>query len=92
MLEKAAFTDIGDHDVTDNTALIPPLCRAARPITPMPSSNTRGADAFASFQEFLAVVAALATDRRLSRLAYVARRAVVGAHPHYPNQDGSATC
>ena len=85
LLEKAGFTDIFGHDVTDNVAPVVSLCQTAR-------AHHADADAFASFHEFLAGVAALATDGRHSRLAFVARRAVAGANPHYPNQDGSTPC
>ena len=85
LLHKAGFTDIFGYDVTDNMARVASLCRMAR-------AQHVDADAFASFQEFLAVVAALATDGSLSRLAPVARRAVAGTNPHYPNQDGRTPC
>lgn len=74
LLSVTGFTDICVEDVSLNMARVAMLRRDARERHAADLREIEGAEAFASVQEFLCVVNALAHDRRLSRLAFVARK------------------
>jgi hypothetical protein len=62
------------EDVTPNMATVAAAWRGARARHAAELDQLEGADANANFQEFLGVVERLASERRLSRLAYLARK------------------
>ena len=73
LLTAAGFVDVRTEDVTANMANVASALRAARARHADALIEHDGADAFASFQEFLETVERLARERRLSRFAYLAR-------------------
>jgi len=60
--------------VTSNMATVAAAWREARARHGADLDRVEGAEANARFQEFLSVVERLASERRLSRFAYLARR------------------
>jgi len=76
LLRAAGFVDIHVDDVTDNIAAVAGRWHAARGRLARELDASEGPDANSAFQDFLATVHRLATDRRLSRFAYTARRPV----------------
>lgn len=72
LLSSAGFVDIGIEDVTDNIAMVAGAWRAARHKAAAQLDEIEGAEANASFQQFLAAVHLLAGERRLSRISYSA--------------------
>jgi SAM-dependent methyltransferase len=72
LLEGAGFEDIRVEDVTPNMAAVASAWRGARARHAQELDKLEGAEANASFQDFLEVVERLASERRLSRLAYLA--------------------
>jgi hypothetical protein len=76
LLRAAGFADSRIDDVTDNIAAVSGNWHAARDRLAQQLDESEGPDANAAFQDFLDTVHRLATDRRLSRLAYTAQRGV----------------
>jgi SAM-dependent methyltransferase len=74
LLKAAGFEEIRVEDVTPNMAAVAAGRRQARSGHAADLDQIEGADANAKFQEFLGVVERLASERRLSRLAYLARK------------------
>jgi SAM-dependent methyltransferase len=74
LLEAAGFEDIEVEDVTPNMAAVASAWRGARARHRGELDEVEGAEANANFQDFLEVVERLAAERRLSRLAYLARK------------------
>ena len=74
LLEGAGFEEIRVEDVTSNMAAVAAAWRKARARHAADLDRIEGAEANARFQEFLSVVERLASERRLSRFAYFARR------------------
>jgi SAM-dependent methyltransferase len=74
LLQAAGFEDIEVEDVTPNMAAVASAWRRARASHAADLDKVEGPDANVDFQNFLEVVERLAEERRLSRLAYVARR------------------
>jgi SAM-dependent methyltransferase len=74
LLEAAGFEDTRVEDVTPNMAAVASAWREARARHAADLDRVEGAEASARFQEFLSVVERLASERRLSRFAYLARR------------------
>ncbi len=70
LLRDAGFVDVVQRDVTDNMTLVGEAWHASRERHRDDLVRIEGADAFAGFQRFLEVVASLARERRLSRIAY----------------------
>lgn len=79
LLEAAGFEEIRAEDRTPNMAAISAAWREARARREGQLDEIEGLDANARHQEFLTVVERLARERRLSRLAFVARRPATGA-------------
>lgn len=75
LLEDAGFADVRAEDVTENPARVAAAWHAARARRCADLDKVEGAEQNAQTQRFLWTVANLARERRLSRLAYVARRA-----------------
>ena len=75
LLRAAGFEEIRVEDVTPNMAAVAAAWRRARARHTAELDRLEGAEANAAFQEFLSVVEQLASERRLSRLAYLARKA-----------------
>jgi SAM-dependent methyltransferase len=75
LLRAAGFEDVRVEDVTANMAAVARTWRRARSRHAAELDRLEGAEANAAFQEFLAAVEQLASERRLSRLAYLARKA-----------------
>jgi SAM-dependent methyltransferase len=74
LLRAAGFGDIRIEDVTANMAKVAADWRAARERHAGGLEQTEGPEATAALQELLRVVALLASERRLLRLAYIARK------------------
>lgn len=74
LLKEAGFDQIRVEDVTSNMASVAAAWRQARARHAGDLDTIEGAEANASFQEFLGVVETLASERRLSRFAYIARK------------------
>jgi SAM-dependent methyltransferase len=74
LIREAGFTDVGVNDVSDNPARVASAWHAARGRRAAELDQVEGAEHNASTQRFLATVAMLARERRLSRFAYLARR------------------
>ena len=74
LLEAAGLVDVRREDVTANMAAVSSRWRAARADHSRELSNLEGAETFSAIQEFLDVVATLATEGRLSRIVYVATK------------------
>jgi SAM-dependent methyltransferase len=74
LLKAAGFGDIRAEDVTPNMAAVAAAWRRARSGHVADLDQIEGAEANAKFQQFLGVVERLASERRLSRVAYLARK------------------
>ncbi len=74
LLKAAGFGDIRAEDVTPNMAAVAAAWRQARSGHAADLDQIEGAEANAKFQQFLGVVERLASERRLSRVAYLARK------------------
>jgi SAM-dependent methyltransferase len=74
LLSSAGFEVMQVEDVTPNMATVAAAWGGARARHAAELDQLEGADANANFQEFLGVVERLASERRLSRLAYLARK------------------
>jgi SAM-dependent methyltransferase len=74
LLRAVGFDDIRVEDRTRNMAAVAGAWRGARARHQAELDEREGREANARFQEFLAVVERLASERRLSRLAFLARR------------------
>jgi SAM-dependent methyltransferase len=74
LLQAAGFEDVEVKDVTPNMAAVASAWRGARARHAAELDEVEGAEANANFQDFLEVVERLASERRLSRLAYLARK------------------
>lgn len=74
LLAESGFADIRSDDVTENMERVASAWHAARADRAAELDRIEGAKANAAFQRFLEVVASLARERRLSRIAYLARR------------------
>jgi len=74
LLNSAGFEVMRVEDVTPNMEAVAAAWREARARHAADLDQLEGAEANAKFQEFLAVVERLASERRLSRLAYLARK------------------
>jgi SAM-dependent methyltransferase len=73
LLHSVGFEDIRVEDRTPNMAAVAGAWRGARARHQTELDEHEGREANARFQEFLAVVERLARERRLSRLAFLAR-------------------
>jgi SAM-dependent methyltransferase len=74
LLNSAGFELTRVEDVTPNMEAVAAAWREARASHAVELDQLEGAEANAKFQEFLAVVERLASERRLSRLAFLARK------------------
>lgn len=74
LLDSAGFDVTRVEDVTPNMAAVAAAWRGARSRHAAELDQLEGAEANAKFQDFLGVVERLASERRLSRLAYLARK------------------
>lgn len=74
LLAEAGFVDVRVEDRTQNMDDVATRWHAARAAHAADLDTHEGAEANASMQHFFEVVARLARERRLSRLAYVARK------------------
>ena len=74
LLKEAGFVDARTEDVTENMATVASAWRESRERHAEELEEIEGAAARDSLQEFLAVVHLVASERRLSRFAYVARK------------------
>ena len=74
LLRAAGFADIQVEDVTANTAAVAAARRTARAAHAAELDEIEGASANARYQEYLRTVELLATERRLSRLAYLTHK------------------
>jgi len=74
LIREAGFDDVRVEDVTENPTRVAMAWHTARAQHAAELDELEGAEQNAVMQEFLATVAALARERRLSRLAYIARR------------------
>jgi SAM-dependent methyltransferase len=77
LLRQAGFTDIEAEDVTANMAAVSGAWATARDRHASELDRIEGDDANARTQEFLRTVERLAIERRLLRLAYLARKVAV---------------
>jgi SAM-dependent methyltransferase len=74
LVRDAGFVDVRVEDATENMWEVPQRWRDAREQHRSELDEIEGHDANAAFQRFLEVVEMLARERRLSRIAIVARR------------------
>lgn len=74
LLQEAGFADVRAEDVTENSARVAAAWHAARRRRSADLDRIEGVEQNASTQRFLRTVATLAGERRLSRIAYTARR------------------
>jgi SAM-dependent methyltransferase len=74
LLLAAGFGEVRVEDVTANVAVVAAARRTARAVHGAELDRVEGVSANASYQEYLRVVELLASERRLSRLAYLTRR------------------
>ena len=74
LLNSAGFELTRVEDVTPNMEAVAAAWRETRASHAVELDQLEGAEANAKFQEFLTVVERLASERRLSRLAYLARK------------------
>ena len=74
LLKAAGFEEIRVEDATPNMATVAAAWRQARARHEADLDQIEGAEANAKFQAFLGMVEQLASERRLSRLAYLARK------------------
>jgi SAM-dependent methyltransferase len=74
LLRAAGFGDVRVEDVTSNMATVAAARRTARAAHAAELNELEGAAENASYQSYLRVVELLASERRLSRLVYLARK------------------
>ncbi len=74
LIREAGFADVRAEDASDNPARVGTAWQAARARHVAELDEIEGAEQNATMQRFLATVSALARERRLSRLAYLAHR------------------
>jgi hypothetical protein len=74
LIVKAGFTLVSHTDVTENAALVSRRWREARQRFRDDLLRLEGAENFEGVQEFLGAVHRLSSERRLSRIAYVAEK------------------
>jgi SAM-dependent methyltransferase len=74
LLKEAGFVDVRTEDVTENMASVAAAWRDSRERHADELREIEGAVARDSLQEFLGVVHLVASERRLSRFAYLARK------------------
>ncbi len=74
LLREAGFADVRAEDVTANMAHVAAVWSAARARHRDELDRLEGAESNATLQRFLEVVERLASERRLSRIAYLARK------------------
>ena len=74
LLRAAGFDELQVEDRTPNMAAVAGAWRRARAAHEAELDEREGRETNARFQEFLGVVERLASERRLSRLAFLARR------------------
>ena len=74
LVREAGFVDVRTEDVTQNMEDVPARWRSAREQHQDELVEAEGAEEYAAFQHYLAVVGSLARERRLSRIAVVATR------------------
>ena len=74
MIREAGFVDVRVEDMSENPARVASAWHAARERRAAELDRVEGTEQNAATQRFLSAVATLARERRLSRLAYLARR------------------
>lgn len=74
LVAESGFVDIRSEDVTESMERVASAWHAARAAAGRELDRIEGASANETFQRFLEVVATLARERRLSRIAYRARK------------------
>ena len=74
LLRSAGFGEIQVQDRTPNMAAVAGAWRSARARHEPQLDEIEGREANAGFQDFLGAVERLASERRLSRLAFLARK------------------
>ena len=74
LIREAGFHDVRAEDASDNPARVGAAWKAARERHVAALDEIEGAEQNATMQQFLASVSALARERRLSRVAYLAQR------------------
>ncbi len=74
LIREAGFDDVRVEDVSENPARVATAWHGARAQRAAELDELEGAEQNAVMQQFLATVATLARERRLSRVAYVAHR------------------
>jgi SAM-dependent methyltransferase len=74
LIREAGFAAVRVEDVSENPARVASAWHTARERRATELNQVEGAEQNASTQRFLATVATLARERRLSRYAYIARR------------------
>ena len=74
LVRAAGFADVRVEDATENMWDVPRRWRAARAEHRSQLDDIEGPEKNAAFQRFLEVVETLARERRLSRIAIIARR------------------
>lgn len=74
LIEEAGLRLIRQKDVTENAALISGRWHAARRSRREALLRIEGEERFEALQQFFAVVQRLTTERRLSRVAYLAEK------------------
>jgi SAM-dependent methyltransferase len=74
LIRDAGFADVRVKDRSENPARVAAAWHRARESRESELNQVEGAEQHASTQRFLATVATLARERRLSRYAYIARR------------------
>jgi hypothetical protein len=74
LLEEAGFELVSVHDVTENAALVSRRWHAARAAHRDALLAREGAENFEGLQRFLDSVHTLASERRMSRYCYLARK------------------
>jgi SAM-dependent methyltransferase len=74
-IETAGFASPHVEDVTDNIVLVSGKWRQARENHAAELAKLEGQNTYDNFQRFLAMVRTLSSEKRLSRMLYVARKA-----------------
>jgi hypothetical protein len=77
LIKEAGFSLMRQEDVTENAALISGRWHAARASRRDELLRIEGEERYEGLQKFFAVVHSLTTERRLSRIAYVAEKRAV---------------
>jgi SAM-dependent methyltransferase len=78
LLEEAGFSLLQARDVTDAVVSVSGRWRAAREKRRAQLEALEGAEAFEALQRFLSAVHTLASERRLSRFAFLAQKEAIG--------------